>query len=129
MDVNNAFLQGTLQDAVYMLQPPCFIDPDKPTHIFKLRKAIYGLKQASRALYNELSSFLIANSFVNSKIDHSLFTYSHDGIQVYFLVYVDDLIITENDATFVSNFISTLANRFSLKDLGQLNYFLGIGFI
>jgi len=110
IDVNNAFLQGTLQNEVCMSQPPGFKDPKKPTHICKLRKAIYGLKQAPLAWYNELSSFLLANLFVNSKNDSSLFIYSHGGVQAYFLVHMDDLIITGSDKKFVSDFITALSN-------------------
>lgn len=109
-----------------MSQPPGFVDPNFPSHVCRLRKAIYGLKQAPRAWYKELSSFLFANGFVNSKSDSSLFIYSHNGIQVYLLVYVDDLIVTGSDASFISKFILDLSRRFSIKDLGALHYFLGV---
>ncbi|KAL0786108.1 hypothetical protein Bca101_002354 [Brassica carinata] len=125
-DVNHAFLQGKLEDNVYMLQPPGFVDKDNPTAVCKLHKAIYGLKQAPRAWYNELRRFLLASGFTNSLADASLFIYNKNGVLLYMLIYVDDIILTGNNQTHLNNFITSLSTRFSLKDLGQLSYFLGI---
>lgn len=126
MDVNNAFLQGHLDEVVHMAQPPGFVAPDLPTHVCKLRKAIYGLKQAPRAWYNELRHFLLGVGFTNSKSDTSLFIYQRSTITMYFLVYVDDLILTGNDDLFIQQFVDQLSSRFSIKDLGHLSYFLGV---
>ncbi|RVW86582.1 Retrovirus-related Pol polyprotein from transposon RE2 [Vitis vinifera] len=126
LDVNNAFLQGTLTEHVYMTQPPGFIDQDSPSHVCKLKKAIYGLKQAPRAWYQELRSFLLQSGFTNSHADTSLFVLKFGGHLVYFLVYVDDLIITGDDEHLVNRYIHLLANRFFLKDLGKLSYFLRV---
>lgn len=71
LDVNNAFLQGTLKDEVYMVQPPGFINKDNPNAVCRLRKAIYGLKQAPRAWYTELKQFLMQAGFINSLADAS----------------------------------------------------------
>ncbi|RVW26826.1 Retrovirus-related Pol polyprotein from transposon RE2 [Vitis vinifera] len=104
MDVNNAFLHGNLTETVYMMQPPGFKDLSLPDYVCRLRKAIYDLKQAPKAWYSALKTALLALGFQNSKVDSSLFIYRHDSMVCYFLVYVDDLVIT---------------------DMGSLHYFLG----
>ncbi|OMO87955.1 Reverse transcriptase, RNA-dependent DNA polymerase [Corchorus capsularis] len=126
MDVNNAFLQGDLTDEVYMKQPPVLYDKKNPEMVCKLKKAIYGLKQAPRAWYCALSNFLISFGFKNSIADTSLFIYQTGSILAYLLVYVDDLILTGNDGNFLQRFSTTLANKFSIKDLVQLHCVLGI---
>ncbi|CAH9106796.1 unnamed protein product [Cuscuta europaea] len=126
LDVNNAFLHGTLAEEVYMIQPPGYIDHQHSTHVCRLRKAIYGLKQAPRAWYLELSWFLLSAGFRRSKADASLFIYSHDNTHIYFLVYVDDIVLTGNDNRALELFISKLTRRFSVKDLGPLHHFLGV---
>ncbi|CAH9086511.1 unnamed protein product [Cuscuta europaea] len=126
LDVNNAFLQGTLSDKVYMQQPPGFINKAYPHHVCLLRKALYGLCQAPRAWYCELKTYLLQFGFLNSRSDTSLFIYSSGSTLLFLLVYVDDIIQTGNDSRFLESFISALAGRFSLKDLGSLSYFLGL---
>ena len=126
LDVNNAFLQGTLNEEVYMTQPPGFQDKDNPHAVCRLRKAIYGLKQTPRAWYNELRNFLLQSGFKNSVADTSLFIYHQGKTLLYMLVYVDDIIITGNDPPAISRFITSLSTRFSLNDLGDLSFFLGI---
>ena len=126
LDVNNDFLHGHLMEEVYMSQPPGFVDPTRPDHVCRLHKSLYGLKQAPRAWFHELKSFIISLGFVNSRSDASLFVYSRNSHQVYFLVYVDDLLITGSSASLVQQIISSLARRFSIKDLGLLHFFLGV---
>ncbi|GJY38368.1 retrovirus-related pol polyprotein from transposon TNT 1-94, partial [Tanacetum coccineum] len=126
LDINNAFLNGTLQEEVYMAQPVGFIHPQYPNHVCKLRKALYDLKQAPRAWYIELKSFLVSYGFTNSVADTSLFIYNAHGVIVYFLVYIDDIIITGNNTSFIDKFVQQLHDRFALKDLGELHQFLGV---
>lgn len=126
LDVNNAFLQGDLDEEVYMTQPPGFIDKDRPDHVCRLRKAIYGLKQAPRAWYKALSDALISVGFVNSLADASLFVLCSGRLVIYILIYVDDIIVTGNCFPEIIKFIKHLSSRFSLKDLGDLSYFLGM---
>ena len=126
LDINNAFLQGTLDEDVYIAQPRGFHDLDKPEFVYKLRKAIYGLKQAPRAWYHELRNFLHASGFSNSLADTYLFIFHQNSHLIYLLIYMDDIIITGDNENAVNTFIQCLAARFSFKDLGPLHYFLGV---
>ncbi|GKD60170.1 putative RNA-directed DNA polymerase [Tanacetum coccineum] len=126
LDVHNAFLHGNLKEQVYMKQPMGFIDPQRPNHVCLLHKSLYGLKQASRAWFERLSKALFDLGFKGSKTDPSLFIYSRGHTLLYILVYVDDIIVTGNNKGTIDNIISQLGSAFALKDLGPLNYFLGI---
>lgn len=97
-----------------------------PNHVCKLTKALYGLKQTPRAWFAMLSSFLLSNGFTNSFTDSSLFILSKDTIVIYLHVYVDDIILTRNNSESLTVLIKVLSSRFAMKDLGSLNYFLGL---
>ena len=109
-----------------MAQPPSFFYQQHPSHVCKLQKALYGLKQAPCAWYHELHQFFISTGFGNSRVNTSLFIYNKFGLTIYLLVYVDDLILTENNDDFLIDVISQLANKFSIKYLVTLSFFLGI---
>ena len=68
MDIKSAFLNGEIEEEVYVKQPPGFVNPKKPNHVYKLHKALYGLKQAPRAWYKCLTKFLIGKGFEIGKI-------------------------------------------------------------
>lgn len=126
MDIQNAFLQGDLEDDVYMKQPPGFVHPDFPHHVCKLRKSIYGLKQASRAWFAKLCDRLLSLGFRCSPSNSSLFILRTDLGCLYILIYVDDILVTGSHSSLISNFINALRVSFPVKDLGLLHYFLGI---
>nr|KAJ0214373.1 hypothetical protein LSAT_V11C400171290 [Lactuca sativa] len=126
LDVNNAFLHGTLGDTVFMQQLLGFVDTRYPDHVCKLNKAIYGLKQAPRAWFHRLSTFLVAHGFSCSRADPSLFIFRKGSCLLYLLVYVDDLILTGSDTSVISSFVTQLHAEFRIKDLGRLSYFLGL---
>ncbi|GKV37337.1 hypothetical protein SLEP1_g45377 [Rubroshorea leprosula] len=126
LDVNNAFLHGHLEEKLFMAQPVGFVDPALPHHVCRLRKSIYGLKQAPQAWFQELKQFIISQGFSHSRSDSSLFVYHRNSTWIYFLVYVDDILITGSDPSVVSSLINCMSTRFSIKDLGTLSYFLGI---
>ena len=126
LDVQNAFLHGVLEEEVYMKQPPGFENKKCPSFVCKLKKAIYGLKQAPRAWYSRLSSKLLDLGFVMSKSDTSLFIYRKGSVEIYMLIYVDDIIVTSSSHEAVRVLLQALKQDFALKDLGDLHYFLSI---
>jgi hypothetical protein len=109
-----------------MQQPPGFVDSKLPHHACKLHKSLYGLKQAPRAWFEQFTSHLLTLGIVASIADPSLFIFHHNGIVLYLLLYVDDIILTGNDSTAIGTLITQLASNFELKDLGPLRYFLGL---
>jgi Reverse transcriptase (RNA-dependent DNA polymerase) len=126
LDVNNAFLHGNLNETIYMAQPLGFLDPLHPTHVCKLHKALYGLRQSPRAWYQKLSETLVLLGFKPSSSDPSLFLYRKSEALVFLLVYVDDIILTGNNTSLLHYFTQLLDQKFTIKDLGNLNFFLGI---
>ena len=126
MDVKNAFLHGDLEEEVYMKLPPGHPQTHRPDLVCKLHKSIYGLKQSPRAWYAKLSSVLESIGFKRSNADSSLFVRTGGMGKLVVLIYVDDLIITGDNADEISKLKQSLHQRFDIKDLGVLKYFLGI---
>lgn len=123
--MSNTFLHNILEDEVYMQQPLGYnkscLHPD---HVCKLQKSIYGLWQSLRAGLFSCEIFLISITFKESVSDQSLFIFSNEEIMAYFLVYVDDIVLTASSSEFVSTVIAKLGEEFAPK--GPHNYFLGI---
>jgi len=108
-----------------MQLPPGF-QTSSPNLVCRLKKSLYGLKQAGRKWYAKLSSFLLSHNYKISTADHSLFQ-QHDGKHTTtLLVYVDDIILTGTNPMEISTITSLLHNFFHIKNLGNLTYFLGI---
>ncbi|KAL9455248.1 hypothetical protein AB3S75_010624 [Citrus x aurantiifolia] len=125
LDVSNAFLQGDLEEEVYMQVPQGFSKQGEHL-VYKLNKSIYGLKQASRNWFSKFSSTIQQAGFRQSKADYSLFVKTNAKFSTFVLVYVDDIIVVGNDAAEVSRIKDFLAQKFYIKALGKLKYFLGI---
>nr|KYP42471.1 hypothetical protein KK1_036106 [Cajanus cajan] len=109
-----------------MSQPPGFVQSGNKTLVCKLKKALYGLKQAPHAWFERLTSVLLQLGFTKSKCDPSLFILSQSTATVYMLVYVDDIILTGTSSVLLQKLVDELHANFSLKDIGSLDYFLGI---
>ena len=110
-----------------MSQPLGFIHPQFPNHVCKLKKALYGLKQPPRAWFSQLSFHLLALGFRGSRSNSSLFIYHSATITIYFLIYVDDhIIVTASKPSTIDDLLCHLKTNFAIKDLGNLNFFLGI---
>nr|GEY21064.1 putative ribonuclease H-like domain-containing protein [Tanacetum cinerariifolium] len=92
MDVKSAFLYGTIEEEVYVCQPPGFEDPDHPDKVYNVVKALYGLHQAPRAWYETLATYLLENGFHRGQIDQTLFIKKQKGDILLVQIYVDDII-------------------------------------
>jgi transposase InsO family protein len=125
MDVKTTFLNGVIEEEVYIEQPQGFEVEYKKTHVCKLNKALYGLKQAPRAWYGRIDSFLMSLGFTKSKADSNLYFKVMNDDPVILLLYVDDLFLTreENLITYCKK---KLPVEFEMKDLGLMHYFLGL---
>ncbi|KAH9725329.1 retrovirus-related pol polyprotein from transposon RE1 [Citrus sinensis] len=126
VDVNNAFLNGELNETVFMEQPEGFKVKGKENYVYRLKKALYGLKQAPRAWYEKLKAALLSWGYKNSVSDTSLFHWRDNRKVIYVLVYVDEILITGSSQDLVNDLIKKLNESFALKELGSLSYFLGI---
>jgi hypothetical protein len=104
MDVKSAFLNGVIQEEVYVRQPLGFESPKYPDRVYKLSKALYGLKQAPRAWYARLKWFLLEHGYVMGSVDKTLFTLNHDTDFLRVQIYVDDIIFGGSSQTLVSRF-------------------------
>ncbi|XP_042983398.1 uncharacterized protein LOC122312814, partial [Carya illinoinensis] len=126
MDVKSAFLNGFINEEVYVEQPPGFENHISPNHVFKLTKALYGLKQAPRAWYERLSGFLIEKGFSRGKIDTTLFIkYENDDILL-IQIYVDDIIFGATNENMCQVFAKTMQEEFEMSMMGELTFFLGL---
>ena len=125
MDVHNVFLHGDLAEEVYMKMPPGFQGAEYGK-VCRLQKSLYGLKQALRCWFSKLAYSLHQYGFRQSYSDYSLFTYQKGTILLSILIYVNDLISSDNDSVAISTFKQYLCFCFYMKDLGALKYFLSI---
>ncbi|CAM8929329.1 unnamed protein product [Rhodiola kirilowii] len=127
LDVNNAFLHGTLDEEVYMKLPPGFYQREKSQgQVCRLIKSLYGLKQASRQWFAKFSEAFLAFGFQRSMNDYSLFTLEKGADFIFLLVYVDDVIITGTSHALIDDIKAYIHHKFQIKDLGTLKYFLGL---
>jgi hypothetical protein len=126
MDVKRAFLNGYINEEVYVEQPPGFKDYKKSNHVYKLKKALYGLKQAPRAWYKRLRDFLLSKGFIMGKVNTTLFT-KKIGKDLFMLqIYVDDIIFGSTNQDYCDEFGKMMANEFEMSMIGELSYFLGL---
>ncbi|GJT66560.1 putative ribonuclease H-like domain-containing protein [Tanacetum coccineum] len=126
MDVKSAFLYGTIEEEVYVSQPPGFVDPEFPEKVYKVEKALYGLHQAPRAWYETLSTYLLDNGFYRGQIDKTLFIKRVKGDILLVQVYVDDIIFGSTKKSLCTDFEQIMHKRFQMSSMGELTFFLGL---
>jgi hypothetical protein len=125
MDVKSAFLNGFINELVYVNQPPMFEDPRYPNHVHRLSKALYGLKQAPRAWYERLRDVLIEKGFKIRTVDTTLFTNKHNGDIFICQAYVDDIIFGSTNDCHCKEFGELMSKEFEISMIGELTFFLG----
>ncbi|KAA3472465.1 Retrovirus-related Pol polyprotein from transposon TNT 1-94 [Gossypium australe] len=126
-DVKSAFLNGYLEQEIYVNQPQGFQVTGKEDMVYKLNKALYGLKQAPRAWYIRIDGYLISLGFNRSISEPTLYV-QRKGLQTQLIVslYIDDLLVTRGDEATLADFKTKMKQMFEMSDLGLMTYFLGI---
>ena len=127
MDVKLAFLNGFLEEEVYIDQLIGYVKEGSEGKVYRLKKALYGLKQDSRAWYTRIDSYLHDNGFVKCPDEHAIFFKSNvQGDMLLISLYVDDLISTGNNVSMFDEVKRAMIQEFEKIDMGLMSYYLGI---
>ncbi|GJW44569.1 retrovirus-related pol polyprotein from transposon TNT 1-94 [Tanacetum coccineum] len=126
MAVKMTFLNGPLKEEVYVAQPDDFVDPDHLEKVYRLRKDLYGLNQAPRAWYDELSNFLMSKGFTKGTINPTLFTIRYGEDIILVQIYVDDIIFGSTNSKFSKRFEKLMHSRFEMSLMREMKFFLGL---
>jgi hypothetical protein len=126
MDVKSAFLNGVIEEEVYVKQPPRFENELYPHRVYRLKRALYGLKQAPRAWYGRLRGFLLSRGFVMGTMDRTLFLLKHGNDLLIVQIYVDDIVFGGSSNNLVAKFADEMSREFEMSMMGELQYFLGL---
>ena len=129
MHVKIAFLNGYLEENIYMMQPDGFITEGQEHMVCKLHKSIYGLKQASRSWNKRFDQVIKSFGFDQNKEKPCVYRKMQDDIVVFLILYVDNILLIGNDFEMLSKVKIQLATQFQMKDLGDAQYIIGIKII
>lgn len=129
MDVKTAFLNGNLEENIYMNQLEGFISQGQEQKVCKLKKSIYGLKQASRSWNIRFDSTVKSYSFEQNVDEPCVYKKINRKVVAFLVLYVDDILLIGNDVSYLTDIKSWLANQFQMKDLGEAQFVLGIQII
>lgn len=130
MDIKFAFLNGPLEEEVFVNQPPGFVKQGQELKVYKLNKTLYGLRQAPRAWNKHIDSLLIRYEFKKCTVVYGIYVkfFKQLGTLLVFL-YVDDLLVTGSSTQEIENFKMKMKIELEMKDLDNLGYFLGMEFV
>ena len=126
MDVKSAFLNGDLNEEVYVEQPAGFVKTGNEHKVLRLKKALYGLHLAPRAWNSKLNDTLLSLNFKRSLCEYAIYTKRRREAQLLIRVYVDDLIIIDASGEDIREFKEEMADAFKMSDLSLLSYYLSI---
>jgi len=124
MDVKSVFLNGYINEEVYVDQPPVFEDHQYINHVFKLKKALYGLKQAPRQWYERLSNFLLSQGYERGMIDNTLFIKKSNSEIIVVQIYVDGIIFGATQDSLCEEFVAAMKGEFEISMMRELSFFL-----
>ena len=126
MDVKSVFLNGLLQEEVFVEQPKGFQDPYFLDHVLRLKKVLYGLKQAPRAWYDRLTTYLLDCGFKRGHVNQTLFVKRDEKSLLVAQVYVDDIVFGSSIDSLAHEFSEEMKKEFEMSMVGELNYFLSL---
>jgi hypothetical protein len=126
MDVKMVFLNGHLEENIYMAQPKGFIVEGKEQMGCRLKKSIYGLKQASRQWYLKFDKTIRNFGFKENVEDNCVYTKFKNGKYIFLILYVDDILLASSDVGLLLETKKFLSSKFDMKDLGEASFVLGI---
>ncbi|KAK1579059.1 hypothetical protein Q3G72_035230 [Acer saccharum] len=126
MDVKSVFLNGFLQEEMFVEQPKGFMDAHHLNHVYCLKKALYELKQAPRAWYEGLTQFLVDNDYTRDSVDKTLCIKKNNDELFIAQIYVDDIVFRSINNTKVQQFVDVMSHEFEMSLVGELSYFLGL---
>ena len=126
MDVKTAFLNGFLKEELYMMQPEGFVDPKNANKVCKLQRSIYGLVQASRSWNKRFDEVIKAFGFIQVVGESCIYKKVSGSSVAFLILYVDDILLIGNNVEFLESIKDYLNKSFSMKDLGEAAYILGI---
>lgn len=127
LDVKSAFLNGPLEEKVYVKQPLGFEKHEKKDQVYRLKNALYGLKQAPRAQNKRIGSFLIQLEFTRCTSEHGVYVQQYNRDILILCLYVDELLVIGNENEMMG-FKKCMMKEFEMSELGRLSYFLGMEF-
>lgn len=127
LDVKTVFLHGVIEEEIFMEQPEGYVVKGKEDYVCKLDKALYGLKQVPRQWNKCFDQFVVDQGFRSSKFDHCVYIKeSKAGVKVYFILYVDDMLLASTDLEEIKLVKKWLGSRFEIKDLAPTRRILGM---
>jgi hypothetical protein len=128
VDISSVFLNGDLEEEIYMKQPEGFQEMG-PGYVCKLSKSLYGLKQAARQWNKKLHTTLLDMGFRRLDSDSSIYIYIKDGVRIIIPIFIDDITLASSSQSALDRVVAELASHFKLRDLGPTSFLLGIEII
>ena len=126
MDVKTTFLNGNIEEELYMVQPEGFVDPENAGKVCKLQRSIYGLKQASRSWNLRFDEVIKSFGFVQNAEETCIYKKMSGSSVAFLVLYVDDILLIKDNVELLKSVKEYLNSKFSMKDLGEAAYVLGI---